>query len=155
MRSATHIPRPDRDLARGRRAADAVKAAGGSALDCWNANLDARFGSASVHNRVKRNVDLVLRKGPNSIEARFYRRLALLLQDADLDEAIRRMSAYQSARQRIARIAHVPNVPGLEQIRSAMIMLRLLRFRRMPDAEFRQLVDRVCGLSGPMRVAAE
>lgn len=142
---AAFRPRPDRDLARGRRAAVAARLAGHSAYDATMAQIDATFSEAAQWNRQKRNCDLLILKGADSPHAKFYRRLALWLQDADINEAIHRMRAYYMGRSKVQHLGRIANTPELEQIRVALIMLRLMRRKRMPDAEFRQLVDQVCG----------
>lgn len=59
------IPRKDRDMIRGRLAANAVIAAGGSAMDAAKAQIDAAFSEASIHNSLKLRVASVIKRGPS------------------------------------------------------------------------------------------
>jgi hypothetical protein len=81
--------RTDRDLARGRRAAIGVRAAGGSALEAAFAHIEATFSPAMRHSTFKDRVAALIRAGAGHPEAwTRYRRLAERYPIANLDAAI-------------------------------------------------------------------
>jgi hypothetical protein len=81
--------RADRDLARGRRAAIGVRAAGGSALEAAFAHIEATFSPAMRHSTFKDRVAALIRAGAGHPEAwTRYRRLAERYPIANLDAAI-------------------------------------------------------------------
>jgi hypothetical protein len=67
--------RTDRDLARGRRAAAGVRAAGGSALQVALARIEATFSPAMRHSSFKDRVAALIRAGAGHPEARARYRL--------------------------------------------------------------------------------
>jgi hypothetical protein len=81
--------RADRDLARGRRAAAAIRRTGGSALQAACAQIEATFSPALRHSMLKDRVAALMRRGPADPEVRTrYRRLAECRPLADLHVAI-------------------------------------------------------------------
>lgn len=148
------FPRADRDLARGRRAAAACKAAGGSAIQCIEASIDATFNGSSAHNRIKRNIDLLIRKGPSSDHARaYYSTLARRIAGMTLDEAIETVTVWYRAKRPPSRKWLLTNVTELhadagrslhaERIYGALVLLRLMRAKKVSDAMFRAICERV------------
>ena len=81
--------RTDQDLARGRRAAVGVRAAGGSALQAAFAHIEATFSPAMRHSTFKDRVAALIRAGAGHPEAwTRYRRLAERHPVANLETAI-------------------------------------------------------------------
>src|SRR5262249_30699505 len=81
--------RLDRDHARGRRAAEAVRARGGGALEAALAALEATFSPAIRHSTFKRRVARLVADGAAHPEARLrYQRLAERYAGANLDTAV-------------------------------------------------------------------
>lgn len=144
---STFVPRPDRDLARGRRAAAAVKAAGGDALAQALANIDAAFNESSAHNSLKREVDFLILKGADHIEARIrFRPFARQLAHHSLDGAIAVIErAYRLQRQshQIASAFGGGSPAALRRLRLLHVILRLMRAKKIGDVEFRAIVERV------------
>jgi hypothetical protein len=81
--------RVDRDHARGRRAAEGVRARGGSAMEAALAAIEATFSPAIRHSTFKRRVAALVRYGAAHPEIRWrYQRLAERHAGADLDTAV-------------------------------------------------------------------
>jgi hypothetical protein len=81
--------RVDRDHARGRRAAEAVRARGGGALEAALAAIEATFSPAIRHSTFKRRVAGLMAHGAAHPEVRWrYQRLAERYAGADLDAAV-------------------------------------------------------------------
>jgi hypothetical protein len=79
----------DRDRARGARAADRVRVAGGSAMEAALAAIEATFSPALTHSLAKRRVAALIRQGAAHPEVRArYQRLAERYPFANLDTAI-------------------------------------------------------------------
>jgi hypothetical protein len=79
----------DRDHARGRRAAESIRARGGSALDAVLAALAATFSPAIRHSTFKRRVAGLIALGTAHPEVRSrYQRLAERYSAADLGTAV-------------------------------------------------------------------
>jgi hypothetical protein len=79
----------DRDRARGYRAAERVRAAGGSAMEAALAAIEATFSPALRHSLAKRRVATLIRQGAAHPEVRArYQRLAERYPLANLDTAI-------------------------------------------------------------------
>ena len=79
----------DRDRARGDRAAERVRARGGSAMDAALAAIEATFSPALKHSLAKRRVAALIRQGAAHAEVRArYQRLAERYPLANLDTAI-------------------------------------------------------------------
>jgi len=94
------IPRKDRDMMRGRLAANAVIAAGGSAMDAAKAQIDAAFSQASVHNSLKLRVASVIKRGPSDaqVQARYGTRARALYDHRlfDVVAATKRIALWRS-----------------------------------------------------------
>lgn len=74
MTSSTYF---DRDMARGRLAAERCRAAGGSTIQCIEAQFDAVFCAATRHSTFKARVADLMRRGPNDADVVYrYRGLA-------------------------------------------------------------------------------
>ncbi len=81
--------RVDRDQVRGRRAAEAVRARGGGALEAALAALEATFSPAIRHSTFKRRVRGLMAYGASHFEVRSrYQRLAERYPRASLDTAV-------------------------------------------------------------------
>jgi hypothetical protein len=81
--------RVDRDHARGRRAAEAVRARGGSALEAALAALEATFSPAIRYSTFKRRVAGLMASGAAHPDVRSrYQRLAERYAGANLDTAV-------------------------------------------------------------------
>jgi hypothetical protein len=81
--------RVDRDHARGRRAAEAVRARGGSALEAALAAIEATFSPAVRHSTFKRRVAGLMVCGAAHPQVRSrYQRLAERYLGANLDTAV-------------------------------------------------------------------
>jgi hypothetical protein len=79
----------DQDRARGERAAQRVRARGGSAIDAALAAIEATFSRAIRHSTFKRRVAALVRGGPGHPAMRSrYQRLAERYPCANLDTAI-------------------------------------------------------------------
>jgi hypothetical protein len=86
---AAHPSDRDRDRARGERAAERVRATGGSAMAAALAAIEATFSPAHNHSLKKRRVAALIRLGAAHAGARArYQRLAERYPDANLDTAI-------------------------------------------------------------------
>ncbi|MBV9968534.1 MAG: hypothetical protein JO228_01005 [Xanthobacteraceae bacterium] len=85
----TVTPPPDRDRARGERAAERVRARGGSAMEAALAAIEATFSPAFEHSLGKRRVAALIRQGAAHAQMRSrYQRLAERYPLANLDTAI-------------------------------------------------------------------
>jgi hypothetical protein len=82
------MSRVDRDLMRGRRAAERVRAAGGSAVEAALTHIEATFSPAMRHSIFKDRVAAVIRHGPLHPQALRYRSIAERHPIATLDTAI-------------------------------------------------------------------
>jgi hypothetical protein len=82
------MSRVDRDLVRGRRAAERVRAAGGSAVEAALAHIEATFSPAMRHSIFKDRVAAAIRHGPLHPQAARYRSIAECHPLANLDTAI-------------------------------------------------------------------
>jgi hypothetical protein len=82
------MSRVDRDLVRGRRAAESVRAAGGSAVEAALTHIEATFSPAMRHSIFKDRVAMVIRHGPLHPQASRYRGIAERHPIATLDTAI-------------------------------------------------------------------
>jgi hypothetical protein len=79
----------DRDRARGERAAERVRAAGGTAMEAALAAIEATFSPTLRHSLARRRVAALIRQGAAHPEVRArYQRLAERYPFANLDTAI-------------------------------------------------------------------
>lgn len=156
-----YSPRSTRDMDRGKRAAAVVKATGGGAIQCMEAQIDATFGPASVHNRIKRECDLAIRKGADSDHVvAWYRRIALKVDDCrTIDQAISAVKLVMNERRQFMRRpltgrenhdpenTYTASAPHLhvERCYGALVMLRLMRAKKFTDSQFRDIVDCIIG----------
>lgn len=139
------IPRSSRDIARGRRAADAVRARGGSAMDAALAQIGSTFGAAAVVNRRKIAVDRYLTRGfrnPSTIAR--YGRWVASLQNLTLDSAIVRLDELYRQERRTQGAARALGCASnaLEVLGELRLMLRLARVK-ITDRQFRRMVLRI------------
>jgi len=86
-------------LARGRRAAATVAAAGGDAMAQAKAAIDATFDGANAHNLLKGRVDWMIRRGADDFDVRMrYGRRAQMLLALPLEAAMSRVRVLVSRR---------------------------------------------------------
>jgi len=136
--------RRDRDMQRGRRAARAVRAAGGSAREAALAHVEAALDSAAAaHNRLKLKVERILRLGAWHPEvcARFGRRVALL-RGYTISEAIWCVERWYRDERRALQVAAAfgrGSRVSLDLLREMRLMLRLAR-RKLTDRQFHAII---------------
>lgn len=140
-------PRNQRDLERARRAAAAVRARGGLAMEAALAQIDAAFNAAAVLNARKLRVEGWLRRGPNdpAVRARFGAR-AELLHGCGLDAAIARVERWRRDEQKafaIARALGRGSGLSLDVLAELRLILRLMRFKRM-RGQFSTIAAALC-----------
>jgi hypothetical protein len=149
-------PRNQRDLERARRAADAAKAQGRSAMDVAVAQIGAAFDYASAVNGFKLRVERFLYLGPHdsAVRARFGAR-AQQLSGHSLDAATALTERWWRDERKAFQIASAlgrGNRLSLEVLAELRLMLRIARFKRM-RAEFSSIIAELC--DRPAAVAAE
>lgn len=145
--------RTDRDLARGRRAAARVRAAGGSPLQVALARIEATFSPAMRHSSFKNRVAALMRGGVGHPEAQArYRLLAERHPAANLETAIILVDRLRCAE--LDRRAVAVGAWGqCSRPRLALMMLEELRLilrmvRRYTPARYPGLVAAVLGADG-------
>jgi hypothetical protein len=69
---ARHASYFDRDMARGRAAAQRCRAAGGTEVDAIMAQFDATFGPEARHSTFKARVSDMMKRGARDAETRYY-----------------------------------------------------------------------------------
>jgi hypothetical protein len=148
----------DRDHARGRRAADSVRARGGSAMEAALAAIEATFSPAIRHSTFKRRVAGLVRCGAAHPEVRWrYQRLAELRAGANLDTAIVIVERLHRA-EIDARDAAVRLWGRCSRPRIALMLLQELRLvlrlvRRHAPARYPGLVAAVIAEDGAENLA--
>ena len=149
-------PRQHRDRDRSRRAAAAIRALGGSAMDQALAEIGAAFDKAAVVNGFKLRVERYLRLWPHhpACRARFGARAALL-GGRDLDAAVVTVERWWRDERKAFQVASAlgcaTRLP-LDVLAELRLILRLLRFKRMAAA----YAEAVAALRGrPTAMAAE
>lgn len=134
-----HIPRPDRDLERGRRAAEKARAAGASAMEVALTAIDVTFDPRFREpNDLKRRVAVMIRHGFGHIETRNrYGNVAASLPDSlprALAEVRTRLHLYRlyvrDCRRKGLRAERRDN----DRWREAELLLRWIRARGCADA---------------------
>jgi hypothetical protein len=135
--------RQQRDRARIRRAAEAARARGGSALDVALAEIDAAFDQGAAVNAFKIRVELLLQTDPRhpALRARFGARMAMLC-GCDIDSAIARVERWWRDERKAFQVASAlgrGNRLSLDVLRELRLILRWMRFKRMA-AEFDSIV---------------
>jgi hypothetical protein len=136
-----HRPRRERDLQRMRRAAEAVRAAGGApqpALAAALAQISAAFAEAAVINDYKVRVERLMLLGPDhaAVCARFGPR-ALMLRGRDLAAATLTVERRWRDERRALQIASAfgrGTRRSLEVLGELRLILRLMRSKRMHAA---------------------
>jgi len=149
-------PRNQRDLERARRATDAARAQGRSAMDVAVAQIGAAFDYASAVNGFKLRVERFLYLGPHdsAVRARFGAR-AQLLSGHSLDAATALTERWWRDERKAFQIASAlgrGNRLSLEVLAELRLMLRIARFKRM-RAEFSSIIAEL--RDRPAAVAAE
>jgi hypothetical protein len=149
-------PRDRRDLERARRAGEAARAQGQTAMDVALAEISAAFGEAAAINGFKLRVERWLRLGPHhpAVRARFGTRAALL-RGRSLDAIALTERWWRNERKafQIASAFGRGNALSLEVLRELRLILRLMRWKRM-HGEFDSIVA-AFGDDEPIRMAAE
>ncbi len=140
--------RIDRDHARGRRAAEAVRARGGSALEAALAAIEATFSPAVQYSTFKRRVAGLMARGAAHPDVRSrYQHLAERYAGADLDTAVviieRLYRAEIDARDSATRIWGRCSRPriALMLLQELRLMLRVVR--RYAPARYTGIVTAV------------
>ena len=149
-------PRNQRDLERARRAADAVQAQGGSAMDVALAQIGVAFDQASALNGFKLRAERFLRLGPHdpAVRARFGAR-AELLRGHSFDAAVALAERWWRDERKAFQIASAlggGNRLSLDVLSELRLILRIMRFKRM-RAEFSCVIAALC--DEPTAEAAE
>jgi hypothetical protein len=153
----------DRDRARGDRAAERVRARGGSAMEAAVAAIEATFSPALKRSLARRRVAALIRQGAAHPEVRArYRRLAERYSLANLDTAIAIVERLHSA-ELDARTAAVRLWGRCSRPRVTLMLLKDLRLilrmvRRYAPARYDTLVAAVLDAEehvGHMSEAAE
>jgi hypothetical protein len=146
--------RADRDIQRGRRAAAAIRAGGGSALEAAYAHIEATFSPAMRHSTFKERVGTLVRGLAGASEARTrYRRPAERHPISNLEAAIvlieRLRYAELEARATAIRTWGHCSRPrlGLMMLDELRLILRLVR--RHAPARYPELVAMVLDSGGP------
>jgi hypothetical protein len=145
--------RVDRDHARGRRAAEGVRARGGSAMEAALAAIEATFSPAIRHSTFKRRVAGLVRYGAAHPEIRWrYQRLAGRYAGSDLDTAVVIVERLHRA-EIDARDAAVRLWGRCSRPRIALMLLQELRLvlrlvRRYAPARYPGLVAAVLAQDG-------
>jgi hypothetical protein len=149
-------PRQHRDRDRSRRAAAAIRATGGSAMDQALAEIGAAFDESAVVNGFKLRVERYLRLGPHhpACRARFDARAALI-GGRDLDAAVATVERWWRDERKAFQVASAlgcaTRLP-LDVLAELRLVLRLMRFKRM-TADY---ADAIAALRGrPSAMAAE
>jgi hypothetical protein len=124
-------PRRGRDLARGRRMGEAVRAAGGGAMDAALANIDGAFNEAAVINGFKMRVERMLVLGADhpAVRAKYGKRADMLRHD-DIDGAIIRVESWYRTERKAFQIASAlggGNRLSVEVLAELRLILRLIR----------------------------
>jgi hypothetical protein len=148
--------REHRDRERIQRAAAAIRAETGSALEACLAQVGAAFDQAAAVNSFKIRVERLLRLGPGhpALRARYGARAALL-DGRDLDGAVAAVERWWREERKAAQLARAlgyGNALALDVLRELRLILRLLRFKRMA-ADYRNAVAMLC--DRPAAIAAE
>jgi hypothetical protein len=143
----------DRDRARGDRAAQRVRAAGGSALDAALAAIEATFSPAHKRSLAKRRVAALIRQGAPHGEARArYQGLAERYPYANLETAIaivaRLHRAECDARATAVRLWGRCSRPRLALVLLEDLRLILRMVRRYEPTRYAGLVAAVLEIEG-------
>ena len=133
--------RSDRDYERGRRAADVVRAAGGTAMAAAVAHIEATFSRQHNHNSLKLRVEQAIKFGAEHPETRArYGARARLLLGGSIDVAIARVERWHRDEQRAHMLLAAcrfgrPSAGGslsLTVLGELRLLLRLLRIKHVP-----------------------
>ena len=151
-----HTPRRERDRQRARRAAEAARSKGASAMAAALVQIGAAFDEAAAINGFKLRVERMIRLGPDhpAIRARFGAR-ATMLGNRDLDAAIITVERWWRDERKAFQIANALGCAtrlSLEVLGELRLILRLMRFSKM-EAEYKIIVAALGG--EPFQIAAE
>jgi hypothetical protein len=152
--------RVDRDLARGRRAALAARARGGTALQAACAHIEATFAPGMRHALLKDRVAALIAAGPGHPEVWMrYRSVVERHRVANLDAAIVIVGRMRSAESE-ARRAAIQAWGHSSRPRLALMILDELRLilrvmRRRAPSRYRAVVATVLGADDLIHGSAE
>jgi hypothetical protein len=143
-----HTPRPQRDLERMRRAAQAAGGGQASAMTVALAEIGAAFDEAAVVNAFKMRVERTIRLGAAhpAVQAR-YRARAAMLSGSSLATAIVIVERWWRDERKAFQIASAfggGTRLSVEILRELRLILRLMRSSRM-EAAFREIQATICG----------
>lgn len=145
MSAAPAIPRADRDMARGRLAADKLRAQGANATTCALEMTRVAFDLTAKHNGLKMRVEKVLRLGAGhpEIQARFRNEIDRVVTcGLDIDDTLQWLEGWiVTTRQLLARGRGI-GLP-LMVLTEARMALRWVR-RYRPGA-FAEIVGELSG----------
>jgi hypothetical protein len=149
-------PRRERDRLRARRAAEAARSEGASAMAAALAQVGAAFDEAAAINGFKLRVERIIRLGPDhpAMRARFGARAAML-GCANLDAAIIVAERWWRDERKAFQIASALGCAtrlSLDVLCELRLILRLLRFKKV-KTEYESLLTAL--RSEPLREAAE
>ena len=151
-----HAPRRERDRQRARRAAEAARKEGASAMAVARAQIAAAFDEAAAINGFKLRVERLIRLGPEhpAIRARFGARAAML-GCRDLDAAmitVERLWRDERKAFQIASALGCATRLSLDVLIELRLILRLMRFAKM-GARYESIVATL--RDEPLQIAAE
>jgi hypothetical protein len=149
-------PRPERDLARMRRAAATAQRQSRPAMAVALAQIGAAFGEAAAVNGFKIRIEAFMRRGPNhpAVRARFGARAQMLF-GRNLDAANIMAERWWREERKAFQIASALGCGtrlSLEVLRELRLILRLMRRKGM-EAEYQAVLAALCEV--PIAVAAE
>jgi len=151
-------PRDRRDLDRARRAGEAARAQGETAMAVALKQIDAAFDDAARINALKLRVEYWLRlpRHHPAARARFGVR-ADMLRGQSLETAIKSAERWWRTERQAFAIASAlgrGNALSLEVLGELRLILRWMRWKRR-HAEFDSLLAALCEDDEPIRMAAE
>jgi len=151
-------PRRNRDMARGQRMADAVRAAGGGAMDAALANIDGAFNQAAVINGFKMRVEHFMVRGADhpAVRARYGRR-ATMLRGYTLDAAIILVDRWFRDERKAFQIASAlgrGSRLSTDVLSELRLILRVIRASKR-RADYPMILDTVLGQTFEIATAAE
>ncbi len=136
----------DRDMSRGRLAAERCRAAGGSTIQCIEAQFDAVFNASTRHSTFKAKVADLMRRGPGDPDV-VYRFRGLDYLDAPLDIAIPAVELLRCVEINVRKVA-IRNWGRYSGPNARLMLLNELRLilrwlRRYAPEKYKALRDAV------------
>jgi len=138
----------DRDMARGRAAAMAVIARGGSAMDAALAQIEAAFAKPAIPNDLKARVAKAIQRGPDNpvIRARYGARARHLLDHRvfQIENAVRRVKVWNTDANLTQALAmRLRQTPGLTVMVLEELHLTLRWMRRYHPEKYFGVLEEV------------